>query len=151
MNLVYDPAAIVHSIQLAVAPVFLLTAVSAMIGTVATRLARIVDRARALERMAHTDSEPELHARALREFSLLRTRGWLVTFSIGFLTLCGFLIGLTILFLFLGQTTKLDSPSWAIFSFLAGVTSFLVALVLFFIETVAATRILNFGSGARLP
>ena len=38
-----------HGIQLAVAPVFLLTAVAAMIGTVAGRLARIIDRARVLE------------------------------------------------------------------------------------------------------
>ena len=72
-------------------------------------------------------------------------RGWLVTVCIGLLTLCGFLIGLTILFLFLGETTGLDSPRWALASFLLGVMSFLAALVLFFLETVAATRILNFG------
>jgi hypothetical protein len=36
-------------------------------------------------------------------------------------------------------------------SFLAGVMSFLLALVLFFVETVAATRILNFGRRPRHP
>ncbi len=145
MNFVYDPAAIVHSIQLAVAPVFLLTAVSGMIGTVAHRLARIVDRARVLEAQRRSPEEPEAHLRTVAELALLRTRGWLVTLCIGLLTLCGFLIGLTILFLFLGQTTAFDSPRWAVGSFLAGVLSFLVALVLFFVETVVATRILNFG------
>jgi len=44
-----DLSTISHGIQLAVAPVFLLTAVSTMIGTVAGRLARIIDRARLLE------------------------------------------------------------------------------------------------------
>ena len=43
------PSAILHAIQLAVAPIFMLAAVAAMIGTVATRLARIIDRARELE------------------------------------------------------------------------------------------------------
>lgn len=149
MNFVYDPAAIVHSIQLAVAPVFLLTAVSGMIGTVANRLARIVDRARVLEAQKRSQEDPDAHVRTLAELALLRTRGWLVTLSIGLLTLCGFCIGLTILFLFLGQTTEFDSPRWAVASFLTGVMGFLCALVLFFIETVAATRILNFGHAGR--
>ena len=37
---------IVQGIQAAVAPVFMLTAVAAMIGALATRLSRIIDRAR---------------------------------------------------------------------------------------------------------
>jgi hypothetical protein len=47
-----DASAITHGIQLAIAPVFLLTAVSGMIGAVAGRLARIIDRARTVEDMA---------------------------------------------------------------------------------------------------
>lgn len=151
MNFVDDSGAIVHSIQLAVAPVFLLTAVSGMIGTVANRLARIVDRARVLEAQRRNVEDADVHARTVAELALLRTRGWLVTLCIGLLTLCGFLIGLTILFLFLGQTTEFNSPRWAVGSFLAGVMCFLGALVLFFVETVAATRILTFGHVSRLP
>ena len=149
MNIISDPAAIVHSIQLAIAPVFLLTAVSAMIGAVATRLARIVDRARTLEGISHNPDDRLGREAALRELSLLRKRGWLTTLSIGFLTFCGFLIGLTILFLFLGETTELNSPAWAVGSFMAGVLSFLVALILFFVETVVATRVLDFGRNVR--
>ena len=48
MNFATDLATVTHGIQLAVAPVFLLTAVSGMIGAVAGRLARIIDRARFL-------------------------------------------------------------------------------------------------------
>ena len=44
-----EGTSITHSIQLAVAPVFLLTAVSGMIGAVAHRLGRIIDRARLVE------------------------------------------------------------------------------------------------------
>ena len=40
---------LVESIRSAVAPVFMLTAVAGMIGALATRLARIIDRARWIE------------------------------------------------------------------------------------------------------
>jgi len=46
MNFAPDLAAITHAIQLAVAPVFLLAAVSGIITAVAGRLGRIIDRAR---------------------------------------------------------------------------------------------------------
>ncbi len=49
MPLSIDSSSITHSIQLSVAPVFLLTAVAGMIGAVAGRLARIIDRARVVE------------------------------------------------------------------------------------------------------
>src|SRR3546814_6315168 len=42
-------AAIAHTIQVSVAPVFLLGGVSAMLGVLTNRLSRIVDRARKLE------------------------------------------------------------------------------------------------------
>lgn len=42
-------ATIAHAIQLAIAPVFLLTGVGSLLGVMANRLGRIIDRARALE------------------------------------------------------------------------------------------------------
>ena len=42
-------ATIVHAIQLAIAPVFLLTGIGSLLGVMASRLGRVVDRARALE------------------------------------------------------------------------------------------------------
>ena len=46
MNFAPDLAAMTYAIQLAVAPVFLLTAVSGMIAATAGRLGCIIDRAR---------------------------------------------------------------------------------------------------------
>ena len=43
---------IAHVIQAAIAPVFLLSGVAAMLGVLTNRLTRIVDRARALELLA---------------------------------------------------------------------------------------------------
>lgn len=144
MNFAIDSSSITHSIQLAVAPVFLLTAVAGMIGAVAGRLARIIDRARVVEDRARHTQEAEFLARALLELSTLRTRGRMANGCIGLLTLCGFLIGVTIILLFLGETINFRGHTWAMGTFLAGVLSFLLALVIFFVETVMATRLLNF-------
>lgn len=144
MAIVLDSSSITHSIQLAVAPVFLLSAVAGMIGAVAGRLARIIDRSRVVEDRATHSQDAEYLSRALLELSYLRTRGRMANGCIGLLTLCGFLIGLTIVLLFLGETTNFRGHTWALGSFLTGVVSFLLALVLFFVETIMATRLLNF-------
>ena len=138
-----DSTSITHGIQLAVAPVFLLTAVSGMIGAVAGRLARIIDRARLVEDRARS-ADGEALERAMRELLQLRTRGRLANGCIALLTTCAFLIGLTIIVLFLGEAGGLNISRWAVGSFLAGVVCFLAALLCFLLETFLATRLLNF-------
>ena len=50
-------AAVGHAIQLAVAPVFLITGIGAMLGVLANRLGRIVDFARTLESLLSASGE----------------------------------------------------------------------------------------------
>ncbi|RPE70633.1 uncharacterized protein DUF2721 [Tibeticola sediminis] len=147
MALPVDTSAITHGIQLAVAPVFLLTAVSSLIGAVAGRLARIIDRARVVEAQALASTDPAFRARALSEIGLLRWRGRLANGAVALLTLCAFFIGLTIIVLFVAETTDFQASRLAVAGFLGGIGCFLAALLCFFIETVLATRMLNF----RLP
>lgn len=135
---------ITHGIQLAVAPVFLLTAVAGMIGVVAGRLARIIDRARVVEQQVRAAGGTAVITDCLQELATLRRRGHLTNACIALLTTCAFLIGLTIILLFLGETTAFMSARWAIAGFLGGICCFLLALVCFMIETVIATRLLNF-------
>lgn len=139
-----DPETITHGIQLAVAPVFLLTAVAGMIGAVAGRLARIIDRARVVEQQVRGSENATQVAHAVAELDTLRLRGRLANGSIALLTCCAFLIGLTIILLFLGETTGVQSARWAVGGFLSGVICFLLALLCFLIETFIATRLLNF-------
>jgi hypothetical protein len=139
-----DLATVTHGIQLAVAPVFLLTAVAAMIGTVAGRLARIIDRARILEDRIEAASPDDLMTTAFDELKRLQQRGRLVNIAIALLTFCSLLIGLTIVALFLGETTALQIFRLATVSFLAGVVCFLLALLCFLTETLLATRVLKF-------
>ncbi|GAB3473220.1 DUF2721 domain-containing protein [Polaromonas eurypsychrophila] len=149
MNFAPDLSTVTHGIQLAVAPVFLLTAVSGMIAAVAGRLARIIDRARFLENRLESGGVES--ARAIRmyaELKELRQRGWLVNSCIALLTFCAMLIGTTIILLFLGETSELNILRTATVCFLAGVVFFLLALLCFFAETLLATRLLKF---AELP
>ena len=70
-----------HTIQLSIAPVFLLTAVGTILGVLSTRLARIVDRARVL----HGRLPPQPIAAGdplLAELALLSRRRRLVNLAI---------------------------------------------------------------------
>ena len=140
-----DLETVTHGIQLAVAPVFLLTAVAAMIGTVAGRLARIIDRARLVEDRIEAAPAGDAMTSAYDELARLRMRGRLVNTCIALLTFCAILIGLTIVALFIGETTEMQILRIATISFLSGVIFFLLALLCFLTETVLATRILKFG------
>ena len=144
MNLPVDPDTVSHGIQLAVAPVFLLTAVSGMIGAVANRLARIIDRARLLEERIESQVVGVDVTRFYTELRELRNRGLLANSAIALLTLCSILIGLTIVVLFLGETTSFQGLRIAVWCFLSGVVCFLLALLCFMVETLIATRLLNF-------
>lgn len=139
-----DPDTVAHGIQLSIAPVFLLTAVSGMIGAVANRLARIIDRARFLESGIEAGLEAAVREKFFAELVDLRRRGLLANASIALLTLCALSIGLTIIVLFLGEALNFQGLRISIVSFLAGVAFFLLALLCFLAETWIATRVLKF-------
>ena len=145
-----DFATVSHGIQLAIAPVFLLTAVSGMIAATVGRLARIIDRARDLEgRLERGEVDPGKADSMYAELRQLRQRGWLVNGCIALLTLCSLLIGVTIILLFLGETAELRSLKIASICFLGGVACFLMALLCFLAETLQATRVLKFAEAPR--
>ena len=147
-----DLTTVTHGIQLAVAPVFLLTAVSGMIGAAAGRLARIIDRARSLENKLDIDAVEPVRARKMyEELQTLRKRGKLVNSCIALLTFCAILIGFTIILLFLGETADVPSLRVATVSFLSGVLCFLSALMCFLVETILSTRLLRFAEMPKEP
>jgi hypothetical protein len=123
--------------------VFLLNAVAAMIGAVAGRLARIIDRARQVEAwMDDAPAAPKMQ-RWKDELRLLRQRSTLVNWCIALLILCAILIGSTIVLLFFGETLEVNFARTAIVVFIAGVVSFLLALLCFFAETLLSAKILK--------
>lgn len=92
-----------HVIQLAIAPVFLLTGVATKLGVLTNRLARIIDRSRILEDRLRKAPD----AVDTEELEILYQRSHLINYAITLSTATGFLVCLVIAMLFLGDTTNL--------------------------------------------
>jgi hypothetical protein len=90
---------IAHAIQLAIAPVFLLTGVAGLLGVMANRLARVIDRGRSFDQTwAGLDARARAAARL--EISHLERRRRLCSWSINLCTATALLICLVIVVLF---------------------------------------------------
>ena len=82
---------IAHAIQLAIAPVFLLTGIASLLGVMANRLARVIDRGRVLEQSWIAYDERKRRD-ARRELALLEQRRRLASASISFCTAAALLV-----------------------------------------------------------
>jgi len=91
---------IAHAIQLAIAPVFLLTGIAALLGVMANRLARIIDRARYYEQTWERMDEGARTA-ARGELADLERRRHLASWAINFCTSAALLVCIVIATLFL--------------------------------------------------
>ncbi len=99
-----DPTSgvIAHAIQLAIAPVFLLTGIAGLLGVMATRLARVIDRARSFEeRWRSLDVTARGAARV--EINNLEKRRRVCSWSINFCTAGALLVCLVIVTLFVEE------------------------------------------------
>ena len=142
-----------YSITHKITAVFMLTAVAAMIGALATRLSRIIDRARWIEERLDLQRFKNEQA-AYWELRRLGLRGSVVNWSIGFLVLCALFIGATVAGLFLEVTMASIRDEFVRWCFLGGILCFSLALICFLAETLLATHTLRFAklsAGARLP
>lgn len=133
---------IAHVIQLSVAPVFLLTAIGTILGVLSARLARIVDRARALnERLEAASSE---RATAIHtEMKTLARRRRLVNFAITSGTLAALLVCVSIATVFLGAMLQANVTVAVALLFILAMAAFVAALLLFLREVLAAVRSLD--------
>jgi hypothetical protein len=122
---------IAHAIQLAIAPVFLLTGIAGLLGVMANRLARVIDRGRALEEAWRAFDEPA-RAQARVELVYLERRRKLASWSINCCTAAALLVCLVIAVLFLDEffATNLRWAEGVLFvlamlGVIGGLTSFL--------------------------
>ncbi len=137
---------IAHVIQLAVAPVFLLTGVGAILNVMANRLSRIVDRARALE-LKLTGVEGAARDELLRRLVNLSHRARLISHAIALCVVTAVLVCGVIVTLFLGEFFAFEATVPAALLFIAALLSFLLALVWLLREVFNATRTMKFGPG----
>jgi len=133
-------------IQLAIAPVFLLTGVASFLGVLTSRLGRIIDRARVLESMLAHASEYQ-RAEAERELAALSRRARLINRSIGMATICALLVCTVIALLFVGAFLGVEMHVTVGLAFVATMLALIAALVSFLREIFLATRHLRIGAG----
>jgi len=126
-------ADVARLIQLAVAPVFLLTAVGTIIGVLSNRLGRVVDRSRALEdRLRQLTPQGQGAVRA--ELTVLSQRVRLVYVSMTLAVVCALFVGLLIAVAFVDAFIAIDLSKFIGLLFIGAMLSFIVALMVFLRE-----------------
>ena len=126
-------------IQLAVAPVFLLAGIGAFLNVCALRLARIVDRARKVERLVLETRGGE-HDRSVREIRVLDRRMALVSWAIFLTVLSAVLICAVVVLLFAGGLTGAHVGTAISLLFIVSMVSLAIGFALFLFETRFALR-----------
>ena len=136
---------IAHAIQLAVAPVFLLTGVASILSVLTNRLGRIIDRSRFLHSkllsLRKERQDKEIHD----ELAVLTKRTRLINWAIGLCTTCVLLICSVIAILFLGSFIILNMAIPIASLFVAAMLGLILALICFICEIYLATAYVRNG------
>lgn len=130
------------AVRAAVAPVFLLSGVGVTLTLLTSRLARVVDRARALEKEeAKTADYEELN----RSVSALATRARLLGRAIALCTITALLVSMVVVMLFLGAFVRFNLSAVVAVLFIVAMFSFIGGLLYFLREVFVATRTIRIG------
>ena len=132
-------SAIAHGIQLAVAPVFLLTGVSALLGVLTGRLSRIVDRSRKLESELGTVDQanrPQLQA----DLRTLWLRARLIHWAIILATTSALMVCVVVATLFVGVLGSENFAKFIAVFFVGAMAALSGALLAFLREIREAIR-----------
>jgi hypothetical protein len=122
-------------IQLSVAPVFLFSGVGTMLVVLTNRLARIVDRTRALEGRPDGATED-----AALELDTLHRRAYLIDWAVSLSTMAALLICCVVGVLFVGSFLSAPVTRPVAVCFVAAMAALIGALVCFLREILLATR-----------
>ena len=140
----FSDVQVAHAIQLAVAPVFLLSGIGAMLVVMTNRLGRIIDRARIIEQRLENVS-PDSVADYNRDLAVLSKRAKLISRAITLCTTTALLICTVVAVLFLNAFLRLDAAIPVSFLFITAMLTFFLALVWFLREVYLATVNLRIG------
>jgi hypothetical protein len=136
---------IAHLIQVALTPIFLISAIGVTLNVLTSRLARIVDRARAMEdllrRPDHKADGRDLHG-SLR---VLARRARYINAAITLITLSALFIAMVVVMLFVNAFLRWDLSAFIACMFILSMLSLAFALLAFLIEVRIATTNLRIG------
>jgi hypothetical protein len=140
-----DPAtgAIAHAIQLAVASVFLLTGIAALLGVMTSRLARVIDRGRSLEQQ-WWNLTVDARAATRMEASNLDRRRRICSRSLNYCTTAALLICLVIVILFAEEFFATNLKWLGSAFFVAAMLALIGGLTCFLLEVHLATHTISF-------
>jgi hypothetical protein len=136
---------IAHLIQVALTPIFLISAIGVTLNVLTSRLARIVDRARTVEdvlrRPDYKHYGRDLHG-VLR---VLARRARYINAAITLITLSALFIALVVVMLFVNAFLRWDLSAFIACMFILSMLSLAAALSAFLIEVRIATNTLQIG------
>ena len=141
-HLEYSHTMIAQTIQLALAPVFVLVAVGNIMNLLSSRLGRVVDRSRHLQERYVSTSGAE-HDAVVREIRLVNRRIQLINRALLLLVSAGVCIGFTVAVLFIEELASTSLQAVAAGVFILAVGLLMWALLLFLRETQLATEALR--------
>jgi CBS domain containing-hemolysin-like protein len=140
-----QPVDIAHLIQVALTPIFLISAIGVTLNVLTSRLARIVDRARAMEdrllnpNYAHDGRD--LHA----QLKVLARRSRWINAAITLITLSALFIALVVVMLFVNAFLRYELSAVIAGMFIMSMLTLAGALLTFLIEVRIATTTLRIG------
>jgi hypothetical protein len=140
----FSDVAVAHAIQLAVAPVFLLSGIGAILVVMTNRLGRIIDRARVLEEKLDGASAA-IVATLRADLGILSRRAKLISRAITLCTATALLVSTVIAVLFLSAFLRFDATIPVALLFIAAMSTFFLGLVWFLREIYLATVTLRIG------
>ena len=133
---------IAHQIQLAVAPVFLLAGIGSILNVMAGRLARVVERARTLERdFAAFDEETRVLATA--ELRILDLRMTVVNFALSACTAAALFVCVLVAMLFVADLSDFAFGRPVAWLFVLAMGLLILGLLLFLWEVRLAMKALR--------
>jgi len=146
VNAFFPQAAdVAHLIQVALTPIFLISAIGVTLNVLTNRLARIVDRARAMEselcRPDYQAGGRDLHA----ALGVLARRARYINAAITLITVSALFIALVVVMLFVNAFAHWDLAAFIAIMFILSMLSFAAALTSFLIEVRIATTTLRIG------
>ncbi len=133
---------IAQTIQLALAPVFVMVAIGGIMNMLSHRLGRVVDRGRLLQGN-HAATQGMEHDTVVREIRMIDRRLTLLNRALLLLVLSGLTIGATVVILFLAEFANIELQVVAASAFIVAVLFLMAALLFFLQETRLATAALK--------
>jgi hypothetical protein len=130
---------IVHLIQSAVAPVFLLSGVGVTLGVLTNRLARVVDRARYLEQQVASDA-------TTGSLRVLARRAHYINIAIALCTVSALLVSLVLMTLYASAFISVDLSVEIAVLFVIAMICLTASFGVFLFEVRLATQSLQFGA-----